>query len=583
MYEVDGSLLGNYDVYPLSKRCVEAGLQIEACSGPAGIGLATQQHGDVDITSALSPQSHGSIRETLRNLMRLRLVHTLSLLLLAAVLLAVLAMGAVSAWNLRNGFADYLQARDVEELEQFAVLVTEMTRTAGGLPVLQQRTDMRELLDLFARRQGLEAPPRSGPAGPRPVSPSLDGLATDGPPPRGPPPRGPPPEGPNGFGARVMLVGVDGQLVLERPGRPPMAAPAGATGPFIDRPVTFNGEVVALARMMPGHRAIDAVDARFLRSQYLGILSVAGALLLLALTSAWWVARRWARPLQAVQEATARIARGELEVRLQGRDQGVGRSDEIGDLARNVNSMAEGLQRLESTRRRWLAEISHELRTPLTVLRGEIEALVDGVRPLRPDAIASLHDDVLRLGKLIDDLHLVAISDLQSLPCRFENLDALELAGQTVARFADRARAQGVSLRMDTGALTTLPVSWDSTRIEQLLGNLLENSLRYTDSPGRIVLTVKGEDDRVVIDIDDSAPGVPAADLPRLFEPLYRADAARSRHLGGSGLGLAICHAVVRSHGGRIDAVHSAIGGLHLRIELPADAGAPHIITEVAR
>ncbi|MBX3684628.1 MAG: hypothetical protein KF909_00725 [Rhodocyclaceae bacterium] len=115
-----------------------------------------------------------------------------------------------------------------------------------------------------------------------------------------------------------------------------------------------------------------------------------------------------------------------------------------------------------------------------------------------------------------------------------------------------------------------LPVRWDRARIEQLLGNLLENSLRYTDAPGRIAVTLERQGQRIFIDIADSAPGVPAADLRRLFEPLNRAELARSRHQGGSGLGLAIRKAIVRSHGGRIEAACSSLGGLRLRIELPA-------------
>ena len=498
--------------------------------------------------------------------MHLRLVHTLSLLLLSAVLLAVLAMGAVTAWNLKSGFADYLEARDVERLEQFAALVSEVAAQAGSLAALEQRTDMHDLL------RSIRATPRSGGAArclcrAATVPPPAAGLAEAG--------RrlgGPPPGGADGFGARVMVVGVDGQALLDRPARPPGPSLEPPAGPFIDRPIKLNGEVIALARMRPGARVPDAVETRFLRSQYLGILAVAAALLLLALASAWWVARRWARPLHAVQAATERIARGEFDVRLQGRQQGEGRSDEIGDLVRNVNRMAEGLQQLEGARRRWLADISHELRTPLAVLRGEIEALVDGVRPLRPEAIVSLHEDALHLGKLVDDLHLLAMSDLQSLPCSFDELDAVDLARQSVARLQPRAAAKGLALSVEMGPLTTLPVRWDSTRIEQLLGNVLENSLRYTDAPGRIVLALKRQGDRITIDIDDSAPGVPAADLPRLFEPLYRADSARSRHRGGSGLGLAICNAIVRSHGGRIDAAPSSLGGLHLHIELPATA-----------
>lgn len=515
--------------------------------------------------------------------MHLRLVHTLSLLLTSAVLLAVLAMGAVMAWNLNSGFADYLQARDIERLEKFAALVGEVTAQAGGLTALQQRTNMRDLLRQFAQRQGLVARQAAMPGGEFKdrdppmgrAGPPQDGPPQDGPPQDGPPRSGPPPGGEDGFAARVTVVGVDGQALLVGPAQPPASALGAPLGPFIDRPIRLGGAVIALARLRAGARVPDAVETRFLRSQYVGILSVASGLVLLALASAWWVARRWARPLRAVQAATERIARGEFGVRLQGRAQGEGRSDEIGDLVRNVNRMAQDLQQLEGARRRWLADISHELRTPLAVLRGEIEALVDGVRPLHPAAIHSLHEDALRLGRLVDDLHLLAMSDLQSLPCHFDDLDALEMARRLVARLHTRVAAKGLVLSVETGSMTTLPVRWDRTRIEQLLGNALENSLRYTDAPGRIVLALKRDGERITLDIDDSAPGVPAADLPRLFEPLYRADAARGRHGGGSGLGLAICSAIASSHGGRIEARPSSLGGLHLHIELPATAEAP--------
>jgi two-component system, OmpR family, sensor histidine kinase BaeS len=490
----------------------------------------------------------------LRLPIRLRFVHTLSLLLMGSVLLAVLAMAAVTAWHLRNGFAEYLAARDIERLEQFAELVAEAAERAGGADALRERRlDMRELLDQLARRQGVE------------------------------PRRGPPPSGGEGFGARVALVSPEGLPLM---GRPLPRSDAG----FVERPVRVRGELVALARMQRGAAVPDAVELRFLRSQYLGILAVAAALVLLALASAWWLARRWVRPLLAVQDATARIARGELAVRLVGPQQGEARGDEIGDLVRNINHMATGLQRLEGARRRWVADISHELRTPLAVLRGEIEALVDGVRPLRHEAMLSLREEVLRLGALVDDLHLLAMSDLNALPCHFAELDAASLVQRLVQRFEARASAVGLTLQAELGAAGSRPASmsasasasmwvhWDSARIEQLLSNLIENSLRYTDSageePGRIVLTLRRDGPQLVIDINDSAPGVPTADLPRLFEPLYRADVARSRHRGGSGLGLAICQAIVRSHGGTISAGASALGGLHVQIVLPASPGA---------
>ena len=240
---------------------------------------------------------------------------------------------------------------------------------------------------------------------------------------------------------------------------------------------------------------------------------------------------------------------------------------------RNINAMAQALAQLDAQRRRWIADISHELRTPLAVLRGEIEALVDGVRPLQPAAMVSLREEVLHLGALVEDLHLLAMSDLKALPCYFEEQDALALAQKVLQRFELRAQQLGLSLQLSAPQQDRVPVRWDGRRIEQLLGNLLDNSLRYTDAPGRVRLTLQIDAGDVLIDLEDSAPGVLAADAARLFEPLYRADAARSRHTGGSGLGLAICHAIVQAHGGVIVAAASELGGLRIRIRLPRLAG----------
>jgi two-component system sensor histidine kinase BaeS len=512
--------------------------------------------------------------------MRLRLVHTLSLWLLGAVGLAVAAMGLMMAWNLGRGFADFVAAREAERLEQFAVLAAQTIEKAGGVEALRERRGaMRELLEAFAvsEGRGRPAPQADGPGAPPgfgfpPPPPRFsEGPGPDrraGPPPGpplGPPGRPdggggpPPPRGdPGAFGERVSLVRPDGSPLMGRPLQP---------GPYVERAIVVQGQTVAVARMVPLPKTLNDVDALFLRRQYQGIALVAGSLVLLALFGAWWLARRWARPLLAVQEATARIARGELSVRL-----AAGGSDEIGDVVRNVNTMAEGLQRLEGARRRWIAEISHELRTPLAVLRGEVEALLDGVRPLNERALLSLREEVLRLSGLVGDLHLLAMSDLHALPCHFTATDAAQLVRNVAQRFEPRARAQGLALSHDVPASTVWPVRWDESRIEQLLSNLLENSLRYTDAPGRMALQVQGRGEALRISLDDSAPGVPAADLPRLFEPLYRADAARSRVRGGSGLGLAICEAIAKAHGGRIGATASPLGGLRVELDLPCVA-----------
>ncbi len=484
--------------------------------------------------------------------MRLRLVHTLSLTLLAFAGLAVLALGGLTAWNLRNGFGNYLAARDVAHLDHFSGVVGAAAARPGGLPdLLQGRLDMRTLLD------ELNPPPLSLPGLPAPQD-------------RRPPP-GPDPDP---FPDRVQVVALDGRVLVGSP----LLAGKGGAGPVVERPVRVNGEVVALARMRPKPLVRDGGEARFLHDQYRVIAAGALGLMVLALLTAALLARRWTRPLAAVQDATQRLARGELTVRLPAGPDLADRSDEIGDVVRNVNRMAEGLQRLEGARRRWLADISHELRTPLTVLRGDVEALQDGVRPLRIEAIGVLHDEVLRIGKLVDDLHLLATSDLQALPCHFAPTDALDLLQRVARRFEGRARTAGLSVSLQGPAAPQTPamlVNWDADRIEQLLANLMENSLRYTDAPGQICIGLQRANDEVKLVVEDSAPGVPADQWSQLFEPLYRGDAARARLHGGSGLGLAICEAIARAHGGQLRASASALGGLCITVTLLLNAQAP--------
>jgi two-component system sensor histidine kinase BaeS len=367
----------------------------------------------------------------------------------------------------------------------------------------------------------------------------------------------------------VQVVGLDGRVLAGRslpPGN-------GGAGSLIERPVRLNGEVVAMARMRPAPLVPEGGEARFLHDQYRVIAASAAGLIALALLTAALLARRWTRPLAAVQDATQRLAQGELTVRLAAGPDLAGRGDEIGDVVRNVNRMAEGLERLEGARRRWLADISHELRTPLTVLRGDIEALQDGVRPLSREAIGVLQEEVLRIGKLVDDLHLLATSDLQVLPCHFETTDAPDLLRRVVQRFEGRASAAGLRLDLQlSDPLAALAVHWDASRIEQLLANLMENSLRYTDAPGQVLIGLQQAHARVVVVVEDSSPGVADAQLRHLFEPLYRSDAARARKQGGSGLGLAICQAIALAHGGRLVASASALGGLRITLDLPQQA-----------
>jgi len=508
--------------------------------------------------------------------MRLRIVHQLSLLLVAAVLLAVLAVGGFAAWNLKAGFSDYLRARDREHLERFASLVAARGARDPDVARMDPATlPMRSLMDEFLDSEQMRPPPRP----PRPPSasrPPPRGAMDDGagrrpgPPAWGPELAGEPPDGqprvargpPEGIARRIQLVDPRGLRVAgpEFPDR----------NGLLEAPVLVNGQAIGFVRMLPSAE-LEGVDLRFLRRQYLGMGLAAGATLLLALLAAAFAAPRLGRPLRTVQAAARRIARGELDVVVP--EAG---AREMAELIGDVNRMAASLRTLEGARRSWIAQISHELRTPLSVLLGELESIQDGAREPTPVVLANLRAEVLQLVRLVNDLHMLSMADLGALPCAFSDGDAGAVLSLAVQRFAPRARQAGLVLEVQP-ADGALRVRWDFGRIEQLLTNLLENSLRYTAAPGRVRVQWLAQGDAVHLRVDDTPPGVRAELLDQVFDPLFRADAARQRDAqgaaGGSGLGLAICRAIVQAHGGSIQAQPSALGGLCIAVSLPVVAG----------
>ena len=176
-----------------------------------------------------------------------------------------------------------------------------------------------------------------------------------------------------------------------------------------------------------------------------------------------------------------------------------------------------------------------------------------------------------QLTRLVDDLHTLAVADLGQLPCHFAAGDANASLARMARRFETRAAQLGLSLSIQPGARAML-AQWDFGRIEQLLSNLLENSLRYTHAPGQVHVHWRSLDDALELTVADSAPGVPAAQLGQLFDPLFRVDSARTRTgQHGSGLGLSIVRAIVEAHHGTVTASASRLGGLTIQISLPLE------------
>ena len=369
-------------------------------------------------------------------------------------------------------------------------------------------------------------------------------------------------EPPRPLELRLMLLDADGRIIY---GREDLLANAKR------QPLRDGDEVIGTLALLPGPSITELTDLRFRQRQTLALWVIALGVSLLAALLAFPLSKRLTRPVAAFQRTMRRLAAGDYaaRVRVQGRD-------ELGRLGRDLNALAQALAQTEEARRQWVADISHELRTPLSLLRAEMEAMQDGVRPLDQTALRSLHADALRLGRLIDDLYELSMTDLGALSYRKAPVDLYELLAAELDAFRERFASAGLRLRLEPAATADdWTLDGDAQRLSQLFRNLLRNSLAYTDAGGELRVSLERRGRHLQIDFDDTAPGVPETALPHLFERLYRVEASRSRATGGAGLGLAIAHNIVAAHGGEIHATASPLGGLRLRIGLPMAADSP--------
>ncbi|HHW87691.1 MAG TPA: two-component sensor histidine kinase, partial [Chloroflexi bacterium] len=224
-------------------------------------------------------------------------------------------------------------------------------------------------------------------------------------------------------------------------------------------------------------------------------------------------------------------------------------ADEVGELTATFNQMAASLEKQESLRRNLMADIAHELRTPLTGIQGAIEAMQDGVFPADAENLAGLHAEVLLLNRLVDDLRTLANAEAGQLILERTQIDLAELCRRQVNAMQRRADERGIALTINCPAQTQL-IEADGQRLNQVLLNLLDNALRHTPASGSVVVSLHADADHVYVTVTDNGAGIPAADLPHVFDRFYRGDRSRTRSTGGSGLGLAIARQIVEAHGG---------------------------------
>lgn len=290
------------------------------------------------------------------------------------------------------------------------------------------------------------------------------------------------------------------------------------------------------------------------------VLASITVLLLLGLP----LARHFTKRIDDINLAANRLSKGDFSTRIVARGR-----DELSQLATNFNFLAEVMQKNKSSQQMWVSNISHELRTPLGILKGELEAVQDGVRSADLEHIAMLCNEVEQLNILVNDLFELSMSDLGGMAYENDYLSIAQIVEESLARFNDQCKALNLSVQINTAAADLVCVFGDSQRLRQLFSNLIQNSIKYTHSGGLIRISIESSAETVSVVIEDSAPGVPTEQLERLFERFYRGEKSRNRTTGGAGLGLAICKSIAESHQASIRAEHSTLGGIAINIIFP--------------
>ena len=334
-------------------------------------------------------------------------------------------------------------------------------------------------------------------------------------------------------------------------------------------PVLSSGRLVGSVGLVPGSlpgvtpeppvsRLVSALDRSLL---WAGLGSGAAGILLVSLVSG-----RVLAPARNLNIAARRLGQGDFSQRVAAKGR-----DEISQLANTFNNMAGELEHAEQQRRSLMADVSHELRTPISNIRGYLEAMRDGLLQPDPATLDTIHQQVLHLARLVEDLKVLALAEAGTLPLNQEQASLEELLRRSVEDFVPRAEAKGVSLSVDLPP--QLPaVYMDRTRIAQVLVNLLENAITYTPQGGAVSVSAQvtshgSPSARVVV--SDTGRGLTPEELHRVFDRFYRVDPSRARSTGGVGLGLTIAKRLVEVHGGAIRVESTPGQGSRFIVELP--------------
>lgn len=472
--------------------------------------------------------------------MKLHVTYRVFGAILAANAIIVLSMFLIMQWSMDRGFLKYVNHLEQTRLDRLATKLGQAYSAEGDWDIL--RTAPETLSRLISETVAEDA--TQYPSSPLANYPNRQ-LRQPG-------------SSPNRRYYRL-----ERRIVVLDAKRSPIFGADNSGDIEVFKPISDRGQVVGYLGLRPSKFLSNVHQLKFVAEQKFIFALIAVVMLLVAAAISLPLARRLVRPLRKLAAASSQLSSGHYDIRVP-----VESEDEFGRLSRNFNALALSLDNNEHARRQFVADISHELRTPLAILGGEIEAIKDGVQDLSYESIDSLQVEVFRLNRLVEDLYQLALSDVGALAYRKADVNLTEILAEAINRARPKLAEKKLALQVN---LPQDPVSTyaDDDRLSQLFDNLLENSQKYTDPGGRLDIALQSANGAATINFKDSGPGVTEKDRGKLFDRLFRVEGSRSRASGGAGLGLAICRNIVKAHEGTIEALHSPLGGIWIKITLP--------------
>ncbi len=331
--------------------------------------------------------------------------------------------------------------------------------------------------------------------------------------------------------------------------------------------IVLEGRVIGWLSYIPSQLADHSPANVFLAEQYQSYIAITLIVIVVAFVTAWIFSRHLVAPIFRVNEGTTQLIQGNLATRVHSSS-----NDELSLLTDNINVLAQTLEQNKTERSKWMSDVAHELKTPLTVVRGQLNAIQDGIFKADEKRLQVMIEQIDGMGHLVDDIYQLSSSDIGGLSYQKSSFNLVELVKDTLLGFKVKTDDLGLSLQCEslyTKENAACLVVADRERLTQLFSNILENSCRYTNTPGSIALSLNQDKNTVTVIIEDTSPSIPEQDLTRVFERFYRVEQSRSREHGGSGIGLALCHQIIEAHQGTICASKSVLGGVKMMITLP--------------